>query len=168
LVNMSFLVVSLSHVTLFFINLPFIFINFISQSSIWKYLIILVTNLKWAMDCLVCHPFSKLYEKDFMVIGQELSELRIGRYEFKPGCDEEAECAVCLCKIEQGEEIKELRCKHLFHRDCLDRWVDYKHDTCPLCRDFIAPRTAIGEVGEVLLFKFWFFSSNNRETWWLR
>ncbi|KAL4333027.1 hypothetical protein GQ457_07G039330 [Hibiscus cannabinus] len=54
-------------------------------------------------------------------------------------------CAVCLSQLKEGDEVRELRnCCHVFHRDCIDRWVDYdedqdqedgnNHRTCPLCR----------------------------------
>ncbi|KAK0582432.1 hypothetical protein LWI29_025632 [Acer saccharum] len=48
-------------------------------------------------------------------------------------------CAVCLYEFEGGEEIRWLRnCKHIFHRACLDRWMDHDQKTCPLCRtDFV-------------------------------
>ncbi|KAL5992492.1 hypothetical protein ACLOJK_013411 [Asimina triloba] len=51
-------------------------------------------------------------------------------------------CAVCICEFEQGEEIRELRCKHAFHKDCLDRWLDRScaaYPTCPLCRSLVLP-----------------------------
>ncbi|KAJ8458670.1 hypothetical protein OPV22_031596 [Ensete ventricosum] len=53
---------------------------------------------------------------------------------------EAAECVFCLSDIEEGEEIRELRCKHLFHRRCLDRWLVHRRATCPLCRDTLLPR----------------------------
>ncbi|GLT74208.1 hypothetical protein SLA2020_460190 [Shorea laevis] len=56
-------------------------------------------------------------------------------------------CAVCLGRLVEGDEVRELRnCCHVFHRECIDRWVDHDHDhdhhhhednnhkTCPLCR----------------------------------
>ncbi|CAM8971942.1 hypothetical protein QQ045_029042 [Rhodiola kirilowii] len=44
-------------------------------------------------------------------------------------------CAVCLCEIEEEEEVRWLEnCKHIFHRCCLDRWMDHDQTTCPLCR----------------------------------
>ncbi|EOA26026.1 hypothetical protein CARUB_v10019434mg [Capsella rubella] len=62
-------------------------------------------------------------------------------------------CAVCLGDLEDNDEIRELRnCTHVFHRDCIDRWVDYvcrgggcggddddNHRTCPLCRTPLLP-----------------------------
>ena len=40
----------------------------------------------------------------------------------------QTECAVCLCAIEEGDEVPELRCRHVFHRGCLDEWVDRGRD----------------------------------------
>ncbi|KAL9420470.1 hypothetical protein AB3S75_038113 [Citrus x aurantiifolia] len=82
---------------------------------------------------------------------------------------EEIECAVCLCKIEE-EEIRELRCSHLFHQSCLDAWTAYKYATCPICRDSIAPPRLVTELGEeMLFFNFCSFSSTSqRDKWWLR
>lgn len=58
-------------------------------------------------------------------------------------------CAVCLGDLEDDDEIRELRnCTHVFHRDCIDRWLDYEcrggdeddnHRTCPLCRTPLLP-----------------------------
>ncbi|GLT25663.1 hypothetical protein SLA2020_007790 [Shorea laevis] len=47
-------------------------------------------------------------------------------------------CAVCLGQLGHTDEVRELRnCCHVFHRECIDRWVDHhedNHKTCPLCR----------------------------------
>ncbi|XP_010261166.1 PREDICTED: E3 ubiquitin-protein ligase RNF167-like [Nelumbo nucifera] len=50
------------------------------------------------------------------------------------GRGEPKECVVCLSKFEEGEEVRELRCKHEFHKDCLDKWLQQRQATCPLCR----------------------------------
>nr|POE77169.1 e3 ubiquitin-protein ligase [Quercus suber] len=35
-------------------------------------------------------------------------------------------CAVCLNKLRVQDEVRELRnCCHVFHRECIDRWVDH-------------------------------------------
>lgn len=82
---------------------------------------------------------------------------------------EEIECAVCLRRIEE-EEMRELRCSHLFHQSCLDAWIAHKHATCPICRDSLAPPRLVTEAGEEVLF-FNFSSVNStsqRDKWWLR
>lgn len=44
-------------------------------------------------------------------------------------------CAVCLNGVKGKHEIRELpNCSHVFHRECLDSWVDEDQHTCPLCR----------------------------------
>ncbi|KAL9389418.1 hypothetical protein Peur_018023 [Populus x canadensis] len=83
-----------------------------------------------------------------------------------------AECAVCLSDVQEGEEIRELRCGHVFHRSCLYRWLDFRQSTCPLCRGSLAPRRTLildQHRTEVLTFKFCSFTSTDeRDTWWLR
>ncbi|KAA3451254.1 RING-H2 finger protein ATL44-like [Gossypium australe] len=106
----------------------------------------------------------------------------IGGEDFKLGCrnysckqdagdeeEEEVECAICLCKIDEDDEIPELRCDHVFHKVCLDRWVGYRRSTCPLCRTSLtAPRQLVSGM-EVLLFKYCCLDDGRqRETWWLR
>ncbi|KAH7677476.1 Zinc finger RING/FYVE/PHD-type protein [Dioscorea alata] len=46
----------------------------------------------------------------------------------------EVECVVCMATISNGEEIRELKCRHLFHKACLDGWLEHGQATCPLCR----------------------------------
>uniref|UniRef100_A0A5B6YL74 Putative E3 ubiquitin-protein ligase RHA1B n=1 Tax=Davidia involucrata TaxID=16924 RepID=A0A5B6YL74_DAVIN len=49
-------------------------------------------------------------------------------------------CAVCLYEFEGGDEIRRLtNCRHIFHRSCLDRWMDHDQKTCPLCRTPFIP-----------------------------
>ncbi|KAF2304240.1 hypothetical protein GH714_028804 [Hevea brasiliensis] len=54
---------------------------------------------------------------------------------FSRACDK---CAVCLVHLRDHDVVRELRnCCHVFHKECIDRWVDHDHDnhkTCPLCR----------------------------------
>lgn len=44
-------------------------------------------------------------------------------------------CAVCLYEFDDGDEIRVLsNCRHVFHKCCIDRWMDHDRKTCPLCR----------------------------------
>ncbi|QQK41046.1 putative transposable element [Penicillium digitatum] len=47
--------------------------------------------------------------------------------------DGEFICAVCLEQVDRTQEIRELRCLHVFHRECLERWFLGDHFNCPLC-----------------------------------
>ncbi|CAI9755463.1 unnamed protein product [Fraxinus pennsylvanica] len=49
-------------------------------------------------------------------------------------------CAVCLYEFNGDDEIRRLtNCRHIFHRSCLDRWMDHDQKTCPLCRTQFIP-----------------------------
>uniref|UniRef100_A0A6N2MW72 RING-type domain-containing protein n=1 Tax=Salix viminalis TaxID=40686 RepID=A0A6N2MW72_SALVM len=133
-----------------------------------RYLYLIASQLKWALDFLLHYSFFQ--NQHFDMPGRS-EELCLDSYEFNPaaGCMESKECAVCLCSIEEGEEITALRCDHLFHKVCLDRWLGFRRATCPLCRDFLGPRRAITELGmEVLVFNYCSFDSRERDAWWLR
>lgn len=57
-------------------------------------------------------------------------------------------CAVCLYDIAGREEVRRLtNCCHVFHRGCLDRWMEHDQHTCPLCRAKLIP----DEMGSVVL-----------------
>ena len=54
--------------------------------------------------------------------------------------DVDMECSVSLNCVERSHGIRELcNCYHLFHKECLDRWVDEGQVTCPLCRTMMFP-----------------------------
>ncbi|KAI5647214.1 hypothetical protein M9H77_33219 [Catharanthus roseus] len=61
-------------------------------------------------------------------------------------------CAVCLYDFEGGdEEVRCLKnCKHIFHRNCLDRWIDHHQITCPLCRTLFVPSDLEDEFNQRL------------------
>jgi len=48
-------------------------------------------------------------------------------------------CSICLDDLyseddlESNNDIIELKCKHMFHKKCLDPWVN-EHKKCPLCK----------------------------------
>ncbi|CAI5438016.1 unnamed protein product [Caenorhabditis angaria] len=47
--------------------------------------------------------------------------------------DETDRCTVCLCDFEGGKEVRKLQCDHIFHPDCIDKWLFY-NKKCPVCR----------------------------------
>ncbi|XP_011015548.1 PREDICTED: probable E3 ubiquitin-protein ligase XERICO [Populus euphratica] len=130
-----------------------------------KYLNLIIAHLRWAFNFLCYYPFSFQEHELFAVtaIGEELNTVIN---------EAPAECAVCLDDVEEGEEIRELRCGHIFHRACLYRWLDFRQSTCPLCRGSLAFRRTLildQRRTEVLTFKFCSFkSTDERDTWWLR
>lgn len=46
-------------------------------------------------------------------------------------------CSICLMEFEKEDVVSRLtRCCHLFHADCIERWLDCNQFTCPVCRSF--------------------------------
>ncbi|XP_015691835.2 brassinosteroid-responsive RING protein 1-like [Oryza brachyantha] len=58
------------------------------------------------------------------------------------------DCAVCLSGIGGGDEVRRLtNCRHVFHRGCLDRWMEHDDQrTCPLCRAPLIPDEMAGAL----------------------
>ncbi|XP_059644899.1 E3 ubiquitin-protein ligase RHA2A-like [Cornus florida] len=136
------------------------------HSVVMNYVILPLTHFNSGWNFLFQH--SNFWHTECDRVPKNGEDLGVKLYEGR-GSGGAVECAVCLCEIEEGDEIRELKCAHLFHRVCLDRWVEYRHITCPLCRDSLRSRRCVDEVGEeVLLFKFCSFRSSDRNLWWLR
>lgn len=50
--------------------------------------------------------------------------------------EEVDKCAICLGEFEDGDMVKTLPCYHLFHTECVDRWLKV-NKTCPFCKKSI-------------------------------
>lgn len=48
--------------------------------------------------------------------------------------DDDGVCAICLEEFETGEEVRLLACSHLYHRNCIDPWLQSSSNCCPLCK----------------------------------
>lgn len=49
------------------------------------------------------------------------------------GPEGKAECSICMDSVELGTEVAVLPCKHWFHYQCIEMWLN-QHNTCPHCR----------------------------------
>ncbi|KAI4373262.1 hypothetical protein MLD38_011404 [Melastoma candidum] len=72
------------------------------------------------------------------------------------------DCAVCMSQLRDGQEVRVLGCRHVYHRSCLDRCLFHQVSSCPLCKFPLLsppPPAAAGDqlsarVGEGLLASF--------------
>lgn len=47
-------------------------------------------------------------------------------------------CSICLENYQKNETILKLKCKHIFHKECIKEWFHKKkQEECPLCRNII-------------------------------
>lgn len=64
----------------------------------------------------------------------KLNQIPVSKFqkiEVKEG--EEERCPVCLMGFEQGDDVKTLPCKHMFHPGCIDTWL-VRNSACPICK----------------------------------
>ncbi|KAI3452960.1 hypothetical protein Pfo_009623 [Paulownia fortunei] len=133
---------------------------------ILKKILLIISNMKWAFDFLLHQSFFQSSCSCLDVL--QTVDSHSVRRNSEVSADSN-ECAVCLCRIEDGVEIRELKCSHVFHCVCLDRWVGYGHWTCPLCRNHLKlPRVDAELHQEALVFNFCDVRSRNNDQWWLR
>lgn len=64
---------------------------------------------------------------------EELNTLRDSAYLIN---NTDHQCSVCLENIDSESQVVELRCEHIFHLSCIERWCE-NHNSCPLCRSRI-------------------------------
>jgi len=50
--------------------------------------------------------------------------------------EEEDKCAICWSEFEEDEDVRRLPCIHLFHIECVDKWLKM-NKSCPICRQDI-------------------------------
>ena len=51
-----------------------------------------------------------------------------------PACvrlNKEDVCVICLEPFDNGESVRRLPCKHVFHTRCIDEWLMHCSDICP-------------------------------------
>lgn len=97
-----------------------------------------------------CHPSSSPPPPAAVVVGGEIGggnngaavgvpkqvieSLPFFRFATLRGARQGMECSVCLARFDDADLLRLLpRCRHAFHLDCVDRWLE-SSASCPLCR----------------------------------
>ena len=75
--------------------------------------------------------FNKFYSKC-----EELKEETVSNMEKYMKDNINNNCSICYQKFEKVDDMIVTKCKHIFHKDCLNIWFERK-SKCPLCRRFI-------------------------------
>ncbi|CAL1377889.1 unnamed protein product [Linum trigynum] len=73
------------------------------------------------------HDSSGMEEGGVLAAGTEKERMISG---------EDAVCCICLNNYDDDEELRELPCAHVFHVECVDKWLKI-NACCPLCKNEI-------------------------------
>ncbi|KAK2632306.1 hypothetical protein EUGRSUZ_L01731 [Eucalyptus grandis] len=57
---------------------------------------------------------------------------------------EDAVCCVYLSRYADNDELKELPCHHVFHVECIDKWLKI-NSSCPLCKSEISECSGLSQ-----------------------
>ncbi|KAK9934667.1 hypothetical protein M0R45_021803 [Rubus argutus] len=68
-----------------------------------------------------------------VVLADQLNLNRLFSYRYRHS-DGVSDCVVCLCTLKDGDQVRMLHCRHVFHKHCFDGWLDHLNFNCPLCR----------------------------------
>ncbi|KAI4292351.1 hypothetical protein PAPHI01_1625 [Pancytospora philotis] len=60
-----------------------------------------------------------------------------------------ADCSVCLDGYASAQELRRLRCNHVFHKACIDSWL-LQNPKCPICRDAVASAPTFPHYNEYI------------------
>ncbi|KAJ7951836.1 E3 ubiquitin-protein ligase [Quillaja saponaria] len=58
---------------------------------------------------------------------------------------EDAVCCICLAKYADDDELRELPCCHVFHVDCVDKWLKI-NASCPLCKSEVGESSGVSTL----------------------
>lgn len=55
------------------------------------------------------------------------------------------DCQICLEPLIFLQQVYDLKCKHWFHKECLEKTVQFQNLACPICRSTLPIRRVIGQ-----------------------
>ncbi|CAH8252382.1 unnamed protein product [Arabidopsis lyrata] len=81
---------------------------------------------------------------NIIVLADQLSLNRL--FSYRCGDGGGSDCVVCLSKLKEGEEVRKLECRHVFHKKCLEGWLHQLNFTCPLCRSALVSDDCVSKT----------------------
>ncbi|CAF0872874.1 unnamed protein product [Rotaria sp. Silwood1] len=84
--------------------------------------------------------YERLLQLDDTIHKKKLTERQISSIpteKFIPNShntEEENKCGVCLELFENSQALRRFPCKHIYHKECADRWLQ-ENNVCPICRE---------------------------------
>ena len=75
---------------------------------------------------------TELFNKKKNLFIMELDEFQYKHLK-KYSALKEENCPICLQKYKNADIIKEFPCKHIFHKNCIFKWLK-QSNVCPICK----------------------------------
>ena len=82
-------------------------------------------------------PDDSLYfiNNDVKVVLSDEEFNNINTVEYKDlNTEETIECLICTESFIETDDIKKIKCNHLFHKCCIKKWLCEESNKCPVCR----------------------------------
>ena len=109
-------------------DLNYLLIPFISVVSICFLVAVCIFLIKLALHC-------RKIRKN-RVPKSALRKIPTKKYQ---KTDKYDTCPICLNEYEEGVKIRLLPCEHVYHIDCIDKWLLRNNRFCPVCKRRVLP-----------------------------
>ena len=92
-------------------------------------------NLVQFQQILINPPHNQSFMEDILLTTDEntLNTLNV----LKITKDMNEKCAICIEEMNENEEYFDIKCKHIFHSECLNTYLKNYNHICPVCRNEI-------------------------------
>ncbi|KAM3347645.1 hypothetical protein ACQJBY_021528 [Aegilops geniculata] len=94
------------------------------------------------INMLVAYKYKSMRIRDGGEVGEDNGGvLASGTDKERTISAEDAVCCICLSRFSNNEDLRELPCGHVFHMECIDKWLKI-NALCPLCKSELGGSTA--------------------------
>ncbi|ANM62281.1 RING-H2 finger protein 2B [Arabidopsis thaliana] len=127
----------------------------VSSDSIPLMLLALLATFFRHVRSLLLFPSSApvvVVTSNLSVLADQLNLNRLFSYRYSDNAA--SDCIVCLSKLKTGEEVRKLDCRHVFHKQCLEGWLQHLNFNCPLCRSPLLPHHHQGHGSDASISAF--------------
>ena len=97
----------------------------------------ILNNLNNFMNLLI---INELEDVRLTITQEELDKIPL--LDFSEIKTDEKICSICLDEFDKDSKIRKIDCTHLFHSECIDKWLLENNYKCPICRKSIAKHHA--------------------------